>query len=154
MSSQVTLKIKPSQLLELRLKIPAMMDLVRNNIKQKLQSQGRALIHAMLGRWQTGVLSESLEVRVGAESLTMAVGAGLEYTQAVFSGAVKHKIEGRGNYPIGWTRFGREFHFWSVMHPGQKERTDILLALMDLARRIAKDEVEAVFSAFALPGGS
>jgi hypothetical protein len=134
-----------------------MLDIVRNNIKQRLQEQGRSLIHSMLGRWQTpggGVLAQSLEVMVGAESLQMAIGAGLEYTHAVFSGAGRHKIEGKGDYPLHWNRFGRDFYFWSVMHPGQKSRSDILLALMDLARRISEEEVRAVLTAFAIPGGS
>ena len=148
----ITLTVKPSQMLDLRLRFPGAMQITRNNIKLRLQSQGRALIKSMLGRWQRGRLASSFNVRVSGNTVTMSIGAGLKYTQAVFSGAIPHKIEAKGKSPLGWTRFGREFHFWSVQHPGQPARIDILLALQALAKRITREEVRATIQALSLPG--
>ena len=148
----IQLTVKPSQMLALRLQFPSMMQTVRANIKFQLQERGRALVKAMLGRWQKGRLAASLNVSVSGNTVTMSIGAGLKYTQAVFSGARPHKIEAKGRSPLGWTRFGREFHFWSVNHPGQPARFDILLALQALAKRITREEVKAIFQAISLPG--
>lgn len=148
----IQLIAKPTQMTALRLQFPGQMQLARNNIKLRLQDQGRALIKSMLGRWQTGRLASSFNVRVSGNTITMRIGAGLKYTQAVFSGSRPHKIEAKGKYPIGWTRFGKEFHFWSVQHPGQKARFDILLALIALAKRITREEVRAIIQAMSIPG--
>ena len=150
----VTITLSPSELLQLRLQFPSMMQTARTNIKLQLQTRGRALLTAMLGRWQSGELASSLNTSVSGDMIKMSIGAGLEYSQAVFSGAIPHKITAKPGSALHWSRFGRDFFFKSVRHPGQAARIDILLALQELALKIAREETEAIITALSLPGGS
>ena len=139
-----TITARPDQLAQLKAAFPADMDLARRNIAARLETDGQALVTTMLGRWKTGRLASTLKVRVSGNTVIMTIGRGLKYASAVFRGARKHIIQAKGKFPLGWTRFGREFHFWKVNHPGQPARTDIIQALRVLAIKVTKEEVKAI----------
>lgn len=137
--------VRPDQLTQLRDRFPADMALARNNIASRLETDGKALVTSMLGRWKTGRLVSTLRTRVFGNSVVLMIGRGLKYSRSVFSGARRHTITARKRGgALSWSRFGRKFAFASVSHPGQPARTDILQALEALMIRITKEEVKAI----------
>lgn len=136
--------VRPDQLTQLRDRFPRDMALARNNIASRLQTDGQALVMAMLGRWKTGQLASTLKTRVFGNSVVLMIGRGLKYAKSVFSGAPRHTIPARKGSALSWTRFGRRFAFASVDHPGQPARTDILQALQKLMIKVTKEEVRAI----------
>ncbi len=145
----ISITLTPKELLSFRLNFPNMVQLAENNIKLRLQHRGRDLVGSMLGNWQTGRLKESLEVSVLGETVKILIGAGLEYTQSVFSGAVPHIITPKTGKALHWTRFGRDFFFQKVLHPGQRSRFDILIKLQELAIEVIKDQLEQIIKVIA-----
>ncbi len=150
--SEIQIRVKPEQLGQLRAQIPQFEAEIEARIVTRLQAQGRALIAAMLGRWQTGSLAASLQVEVMGEGIKMFLGSGLAYTDYVMFGAEPHTITPKGAKALHWNRFGIDFFFKRVQHPGQRARSDIFDALSELAMRITREEVLAVLSAVAIAG--
>lgn len=140
----VTINLTPKELLAFSLNFPHMVELAEANIKSQLENRGRQRIGTMLGKWQTGRLKDSLEVSVIGETVRLVIGAELDYTRAVFSGAVPHMISPRTGKSLYWNRFGRDFFFQKVKHPGQKARFDILISLQELALEVIKKELEEI----------
>ena len=147
-SIQITLK--PEQFAEFNAMHSSDIATAKKNIKRRLQDQGQALVTSKLGRWQTGRLANSLRTYVTGSSVSMLIGEGLDYADAVFFGAPKHWIYPRAGGVLHWNRFGTDFYFKAVEHPGQKARDDILDALGDRALRIAEEEVIAIITARAM----
>ena len=138
-----TITARPDQLAQLKAQFPADMELARQNIAGRLETEGQALVTVMLGRWKTGRLASTLRTRVAGNTIIMTIGRGLKYASAVFRGAPRHTIKATGR-ALSWTRFGRRFAFASVDHPGQPARSDIIGALRDLSIKITKEEVKAI----------
>lgn len=151
--SVITITVKPEQLGQLRDSRPADMEIIKANIARRLEIQGPALITTMLGRWQTGKLASSLTTEVTTRGVTLMIGAGLDYADAVFFGADPHTITpGAGKKALHWSRFGVDYYYSKVDHPGQKARTDIFNALDELIHRIVEEEIRAVMTARAIAG--
>ena len=140
----VTITLTPKELLAFSLNYPHMVERAANNIKLQLESRGRQRIGTMLGRWQTGRLKDSLSVSVLGETVKILIGAGLDYTRYVFSGAVPHIIAPKTGKALHWTRDGRDFYFQKVRHPGQPAQFDILISLQELALEVIKDELKEI----------
>ncbi len=143
----ITITIRPEGLAELRDRFPEDIETAKREIARRFQEQGRALVKSMLGRWQRGPLAQSLETEVTQRGISMEIGAGLDYADDVFFGADPHTIEPKNVKALHWSRFGQQFFFGRVKHPGQKARTDIFNALEDLFIRIVQEEVAAIIKA-------
>ena len=151
--SVITITVRPEQLGQLQDSLPGDMEIIKANIARRLKEQGPALITSMLGRWQTGKLASSLTAEVTSRGVTMMIGAGLDYADAVFFGAERHPITpGAGKRALHWSRFGTDYYYSQVDHPGQKARTDIFNALDELIHRIVEEEIRAVMTARSMAG--
>ena len=145
----ITITVRPEKLAELRDRFPDDIELAKTNIARRFEDEGRALIFEKLGRWKhtPSPLAQSLTAVSTSRGISVKVGAGIAYADYVFFGADEHIIRPKGPYPLGWERFGTEFHFWKVKHPGQKARTDIFNALEELLIKIVQEEVAAIIRA-------
>lgn len=146
----ITIRLRPEQLADFRDNFPSDIDMALQNIERRVTDEGRALVHSKLGRWKTGELRDSLKATAAGRTVTTRIGQGVEHADYVFFGADPHIIEAEGEYPLGWKRFGTEYHFWKVKHPGQPARTDILDALEELVLKIVEEEVKAIIKARAM----
>lgn len=149
----ITITIKPEGLAELRDRFPEDIETAKREIARRFQDQGRALVKSRLGRWQKGPLAKSLVAEVTQRGISMEIGAGLDYADAVFFGADKHIIRPKTGKVVAWERFGKRFAFAWVEHPGQPARTDIFDALEELFIRIVQEEVAAVIKAREIAAG-
>jgi len=143
-SKPVVIVVRPDKLDELKAQFPADMALARHNIAERLETDGKALVTSMLGRYKTGRLVSTLKTSVFGNSVVLMIGRGLKYTKSVFEGAIRHDIKPKGKYPLGFKRHGQQFYYGKVDHPGQKARTDIKDALKALIMKVAEEEVKSI----------
>ena len=143
----ITITVRPEKLAELRDRFPDDIARAKANIARRMELQGRALVTTMLGRWQTGRLAQSLTAEPTDRGIMIEIGQALDYADWVFFGADPHIITPKTVKALHWARFGIDFFFSKVQHPGQKARTDIFNALEELLIRIVQEEVTAIFIA-------
>ena len=149
----ITISLTPKGLREFAAKWPSEIERVKGTIARRMRTQGRALVEAMLGRWQTGQLASSLEAWPSARGFDIKIGAGVPHADYVFFGAERHTIKpGAGKRALHWNRFGIDFFFGAVEHPGQPARADIFNALEELFLRIIEEEIEAMIMALSIAG--
>ncbi len=148
----ITISLTPKGLREFAAAWPNELDSAKFRIAERMRTQGRALVEAMLGRWQTGKLASSLEAWVSAVGIGIELGGGIDYADYVMFGAEPHIIKPKTGRALSWRRFGMRFAFGKVEHPGQPARTDIFNALEELFLRIVEEEITAMITALALAG--
>ena len=149
----ITIRIRPEGLAAFKANWPADIERVKRSIARRMEEQGRALVAARLGRWQTGELAGSLEAEPTSAGISMEIGAGVPHADYVFFGAPRHPIEPKaGNRALSWWRFGTRFAFGKVDHPGQPARTDIFNELEALFLRIVQEEIEIMVTTRAIAG--
>lgn len=148
----ITIRVTPEGLAAFKANWPADIERVKSSIARRMEEQGRALVAAMLGRWQTGELAGSLEAEPTSAGISMEIGAGVPHADYVFFGAQPHIIKPKSGRALSWWRFGTRFAFGKVDHPGQPARTDIFNALEALFLRIIQEEIEIMVTTRAITG--
>ena len=143
----ITITVRPEKLAELRDRFPDDIATAKVNIARRMETQGRAKVASMLGRWQTGALAQSLTAEATARGIMIEIGQAIDYADWVFFGADPHIITPKNAKALHWARFGTDFFFGKVQHPGQKARTDIFNALEELLIKIVQEEVIAIIRA-------
>ena len=146
----ITIRLRPEQLADFRDNFPSDIDMALQNIARRVQDEGRALVHSKLGRWKTGELRDSLKATAAGRTVTTKIGEGVEHADFVFFGAPKHWIYPKSGKSLHWNRFGTDFYFGAIEHPGQPARTDILDALEELVLKIVEEELKAIITARAM----
>ena len=140
---------------------PALVEDYSRTIATRMREKLPTLIHNMLGIHKTGTLALSAKAYVGLKDIRITIGEGVRsedgfgYAPTVLvTGAPPHVIdqrkEGR-NWPMRWFHRGGAGIAWKVKHPGQPARLDIIQAIVDLAYKVASEEL-LVFK--LLEGGS
>ena len=148
----ITIRVRPEGLAAFKANWPADIERVKASIARRMEEQGRALVAARLGRWQTGELAGSLEAEPTSAGISMEIGAGVPHADYVFFGAPRHDIFPKRGRALSWWRFGTRFAFGKVDHPGQPARTDILNELEVLFLRIVQEEIEIMVTTRAIAG--
>ena len=148
----ITISVTPEGLKSFAAAWPSQLEMLKSTIAQRMQSQGRALVEARLGGWQTGQLAQSLMAYPSARGVAINIGSGVPHADYVFFGAPPHEIRPKTGRALSWTRAGMRFAFGKVKHPGQPARTDIFNALEELFLRIIDEEVRTMITALAMAG--
>jgi len=148
----IPISVTPKGLREFAANWPSELETVKANIAQRMQDQGRALVEALLGGWQTGQLAKSLDAYPSARGISINIGSGVPHADYVFFGAEPHIIKPKTGRALSWTRYGMRFAFGKVKHPGQPARTDIFNALEELFLRIIDEEIQKMITALAIAG--
>ena len=130
---------------------PALVEDYSRQIAQSMRNQLPTLINSMLGIYKTGKLALSAKAYVGLKEIRITVGEGVRsdegygYAPTVLvTGAPPHVIDQRKlgrNWPMRWFHRGGAGIAWKVKHPGQAARLDIIQAIVDLAYRVASEEL-------------
>lgn len=146
----ITIRLRPEQLADFRDNFPSDIDTALANIARRVTDEGRALVHSKLGRWKTGELRDSLRATAAGRTVTTRIGEGVEHADWVFFGAEPHTIKPKSGRALHWNRFGTDYYFGAVKHPGQPARTDIFDALEELVYKIVEEELRAMIIARAM----
>ena len=140
---------------------PTLVEDYSRQIAQSMRNQLPTLINSMLGIYKTGKLALSAKAYVGLKDIRITIGEGVRsedgfgYAPTVLvEGARPHSIDQRKlgrNWPMRWFHRGGAGVAWKVKHPGQPARLDIIQAIIELAYKVASEEL-LVFK--LLEGGS
>lgn len=148
----ITISLTPEGLREFAAAWPAQLEMVKGAIARRFKTQGRALVEARLGRWQTGKLAQSLTAYPSARGIDINIGSGIPHADFVFFGADPHIIKPKSGKALSWTRFGMRYAYGKVKHPGQPARTDIFNELEELFLRITEQEIRTMVTALSMAG--